>query len=518
MMVRILGKKNAEVPLSGGLFALEESQTYAVVGVPRHANVSLGSVRLEWNPGSASFALPIGFWVGNQELRIQDGESALSFPVRVDPSKDKLPASEWMVMLQELESWMPGGTVGREGGTLGKTSEGVPAPMVAVALGPLIPVLVKSLLAIGEQPKSRRIEFEHDVSLHAVRKVGTDTLRWLAHKPEVMTAIDPWAVVRQGPRNPLVPQFLAEDSVDHPVNRYIAWAVARITAKLRATAKSLERAASEAGTFSDSKSWYSARAAELTSGAEALAYFLRNSFLRQVPPELPSESAILALHDEPRYARVHALLRRFLAPRFNLSSGEGPAAAVRPSYGLYEVWCFLAMQRALAACLPGADWKDQNLDCLLDGTGEGARYVATAPGKGSLELHFNRTFRGFSAGQNDEWFSISTTRRPDFVIAWYPTRGTPGWLILDAKYRVSRKSVQEAFESAHIYRDSLVWPTLGGRCQAMWLLVPAVLKKFRPWTELEFMRRFGMGLRCLTPGSKNDESLGSEVLAALKVL
>jgi hypothetical protein len=390
--------------------------------------------------------------------------------------------------------------------------------MVAVALGPLIPVLVNALRVIAEQPKSRRIELEHDVSLHAVRKVGTDTLRWLARKPEVMAAVDPWAVVRQGPRNPLVPQFLAEDSVDHPVNRYIAWAVARVTTQLRATAQSLESAARDAGSFSDSGSWYSARATELTSGAEALASFLRSSFLRQVPPEPPSESAILALHDEPRYARVHALLRRFLAPRFNLSSGQGPGAAVRPSYGLYEVWCFLAVQRALAACLPTADWKGLNLDCLLDGTGEGARYVATVPGKGSLELHFNRSFRGFIAGQRAEWFSISSARRPDFVIAWHPAQGAPSWLILDAKYRVSRQSVEDAFESVHIYRDSLVWTALGGRCQAVWLLVPAVLEECRPWAEPEFMRRFGSGLRRLTPGSKNDDSLGSEVLAALKVL
>lgn len=225
-------------------------------------------------------------------------------------------------------------------------------------------------------------------------------------------------------------------------------------------------------------------------------------------PQPPTEAALLVVTDDPLYARVHRVCRPFLSPRFRLD-GTGPGAAVRPSFHLYEVWCFFATQRQLAAALPDWSWSLRGAKNLLAlrGTGAGAVWSAEGP-TGSLRLLFNPTFASYFQREGRDRWSLSGERRPDLVVTFSGEDGVRSWLCLDAKYRAGRKNLGDALSSAHIYRDSLRYEGYGGSCRAAVLLAPARAAEAGEWFGAEFRRRHGMGIEALTPGRADESQLG----------
>lgn len=210
-----------------------------------------------------------------------------------------------------------------------------------------------------------------------------------------------------------------------------------------------------------------------------------------------------AVVDDPSYARLHRLGRLFRSPLFQLGSLPGsPGAATRPSYELYELWTFLALRRLLGVLLPEHRWTSQGLaplSCLGEPL-EGASFEATGPGL-TLRLLFNPTFNGYLSRGAAPRFSISKARRPDLVLLWQEGEWRR-WVCLDAKYRVTKDNLAEAFESAHFYRDSLRWPEWGGRCEAAVLLAPAELNACSPWFDPGFLAEHQVGVFRLTPGAE----------------
>ena len=72
--------------------------------------------------------------------------------------------------------------------------------------------------------------------------------------------------------------------------------------------------------------------------------------------------------------------------------------------------------------------------------------------------------------------TISTERRPDFVLTYRQGQQLVRWILLDAKYRVGLAGITDALADMHVYRDSLRWvagSTLMAP-EAGYLLVPAV--------------------------------------------
>jgi hypothetical protein len=227
-----------------------------------------------------------------------------------------------------------------------------------------------------------------------------------------------------------------------------------------------------------------------------------------------SAGALLSVVDDPVYGRFQRLARRFLSPRLAPDWDPGHPdrdcpAPVRPSFELYELWTFLELQRLLAARLPGVAWSGVGLEHVrsLTGSGAGARWVGRWPGRGTLTVRFNQTFRGYLSrgGAGGEGpYSISGERRPDLVVTWDPDpdnqASAPAWVCLDAKYRVTREHLGDAFASAHIYRDALRWEAYGGRCRGAVLVAPAMVEDCAPWFSPTFRQREGVGVIRLTPG------------------
>lgn len=479
---------------------LEEARTHWL----SHSGATaawLDELELPWNASREAFQLEIGHFVGVMpRLRLLTESGETEYRVEVLPREEKLSPEAWSVMLADLDAWLSGVTVGSEIARHGEVSTaGASAPWLVSALLPLLPALRDALQRIADEPRERsRTELE-DVPLHAVRRADSATIRWLSRHPEAVLG-------RRGDfdgRPPLVPQRLARETFDHPANRYLVWLVRRIVETLEGCAEKLEQLsrtdrakADEAG-----QKWLSAKAARCADEAEKLDAMRKRSFLRSLPSQTATEAALTVFQDDPRYARFHRLARPFLSPRFRLRDSENPKAAIRPSFDLYELWTFLAMEHLLRQALPNAKWSQKGYGNLLrlDSHGTGAHCSAALP-EGTLELHFNLRFRSYLKRGEGKRFSLSRARRPDLVVTWKPHSGDARWICLDAKYRVSAENLGDAFQSLHIYRDSLIYEDFGDKCRAAWLLVPAQEEGCEEWFSAKFFEDYGLGAVQLTPG------------------
>ncbi|WP_438029802.1 DUF2357 domain-containing protein [Sorangium sp. So ce233] len=107
-------------------------------------------------------------------------------------------------------------------------SEGTTAAVLATALLPLVPALVRAVHAIAAAPRELATSTREDVPWRGVRRADRETLHWLARHPAAARAVDPWPAARAGEQDPYVPQDTTHETVDHPVNRYVAWLVGRV--------------------------------------------------------------------------------------------------------------------------------------------------------------------------------------------------------------------------------------------------------------------------------------------------
>jgi hypothetical protein len=500
--------------LQDGVALLEEDRTYRLalqLGEAARAGwrAWFGEMELEWEPDTTSFVVRTGYWVGSQSLRIHGPQGEQLVPVEVLPRKTKLESEAWAHLLRDLDAWMPGSTVGREGGRHGNVgNSGCDIAGIASVLGDLVPSFISALETLLRAPRERSVEHWTEVPMHAVRQADRTTLRWLVCHPDVYQTVLGHTEERRNGREVLVPKRAWRGDLDHAANRYVAWLTRQVVRKLLGTAECVRKGLGRKKSLDpDIERWCKGRAEWLVQGAEALETLLQRTPLGALSPEPASESAVLTLVNDPVYARVHAFAQLFLSPRFQLPEDDALLdAPVRPSYELYELWTFLALQRTLKEYLPGAHWTSSDIDKLrlFDENPNGASYTAHWAGHGTLTLYFNQPFPGFltEKRKNHSCWSISGARRPDLVVTWKPDNGSGRWLCLDAKYRTDGRAVAESFESVHIYRDALRWQGLGdrGRCAGAVLLVPAMTPDTAPWFEKSFRDEHGAGVFCLTPG------------------
>ncbi|WP_083681687.1 DUF2357 domain-containing protein [Archangium sp. Cb G35] len=511
--MEVYERRGEPLPLTEGVLYLEEARQYFVApeaGGPGDTRASLGPLALEWDSEERAFRLPIAQWVGAQVLRVASKGEEWTAAVQVVPRADKLSEHAWAVLLSDLEAWLPALSVGEQPGLQGAVvTGGSRVSHLVEAVLPLVPALMKAVREIISAPRQRTSRSETVLPANRVRRVERSTLGWLERHPEAARALSArWDTEADARRPPLVPAGLATETLDHPANRYVAWLVRSIARDLGTYAEVLQGTtqggAAPAGTDAgDWVRWCAARAEALREASAVLQALGRRSWLAALTPSPPTEAAMAVVVDDPSYARLHRLGRHFRSPLFRLGTvPDAPGAATRPSYELYELWTFLALRGLLGRLLPEYQWTSQGLEPLatLGEPLDGASFEGTGPG-GTLRLLFNPTFRGYLSRGKAPRFSVSGERRPDLVLLWSEGERRR-WVCLDAKYRVARDGLSDAFESAHLYRDSLRWPEWGGRCEAAVLLAPAELPACAPWFEPGFLAEHQVGVFRLTPGTE----------------
>lgn len=491
-MIAIVNRKGEQAPFEDGVWLLEESTRYAVRGVER---VERDEVPLPGLSGG-DFELDTGHAVGKAVLRWWGKDGTGVALLDVAPRADKLGLEEWERLIEDLESWLPGLTTGFDGtrhGEVGKA--GCTSGWFAEALLPLVPALVQAVrVLVGELRLRTRTELV-DEPFRRVRQANRETAAYIARNPEAAAWLDGWKALERRGKPPTVPLRRIHQTLDHPANRYMRWLLERVVRRLSEAATRLEAV----GARTDVRGWCAPRARRLRQAATDIALLVRRSPLSRIRSTPPTDAAFAVVVDDPHYARVHALARKFVSPAFSLAESETPAS-VKPSYDLYELWCFLAVARSFES-LEKFTWKATGLGPLLaeTGTGGGASFVGKSA-EGTMSIAFNRTFVSFTHPKKGERWSLSGERRPDIVVSWRPADASEGaWVFFDAKYRVGDNLV-DAFGSAHVYRDSLRWTGFGGAPLGGLLLTPASTDSTDVFFHEAYREEFGIGACVLKPG------------------
>ena len=511
--LRITDPQGQAVPRRGGAWVLDEAQVYQLRAPGGPFQATLAGRPIPWEKTGLRLDLPMA--VGRMDLSLVAAGYRTVLPLEIRPAGSKLDEACWEALLADLEAWLPGLTTGAEGSRVGQVGlTGVSAPLLAEALLPLIPALERTLRALLEASRRRVRDRLEEVPLHRTKAVDRETMAWLCRHPREAAWLDPELALEQKGAPPSLPHRTTMDTLDHPANRHVAWLVLRVVQRMDETAHALN--AVTGSKLTDTAAWAHARADALRAAASRLRRMHRRSFLRALRPAPATESAMLVVMDQPLYARVHRLCRRLLAARFSLETGS-EATATRPSFHLYELWCFLAVKRVLEDALgPSFQWRAAGLGKMLklDGSGTGA--VFTASNKAAtLQLLFNPRFPSALRklkGRGPR--SISSERRPDIVLTW-ATGQTRRWLVLDAKYRVGSQNLGQALESAHIYRDALRWPAFGGHCAGAWLLAPRRTTDADLWFQEEFHQEHGLGVLELRPGTAPPDTTNTRLASIL---
>jgi len=497
MRIDILDPQGVAVAFQDGAFCLEEACIYRI-HAPGASSASLDG-RLLAATGDGRFVLDLYWAVGAHTLTLVGTDGPAAHPLRVSPGSAKLSPSLWADVLEDIESWLAGVSLGVAGPRHGAVGhDGVAAPLLVEALLPLLPGLESALREVLVDPRHLERHHEVDRLLRECRRVDPSTLAWISRHQEVAFWLDGWNSAEAVGASPSIPTQTSLATLDHPVNRYVAWLLDRVIIRLVEVADALDVLANRR----DDLGWCTPRAECARAGAERLKRVRTNSWIARVPRSPISEAALLVIADDPRYARFHRFARRFCSATFRLLGDPGdPGAPVRPSFSIYEIWCFLALQQLLEAALPGWTCSAEGLGKLLviGGSGEGARWTAIRDGE-QITIEFNATFRSLYAHGQATRFSLSGKRRPDFVITRDSADKPCRWLVLDAKYRAGRENLADSLTSLHIYRDALQDTERGGRCVAGLLLAPADCTEVLQWFDPDWQQMHGLGIVALAPG------------------
>jgi hypothetical protein len=514
--VRVVDLTGHAASSDAGTLILEENREYRVhlSDLGGEASCRLGLVALPRSLDGEAFVLRLGHAVGRMELVLDAPPTLLRQRVEVRARAEKLDVAAWSALVDELAVWLPDVLLGLSTASDGSVSlAGVQAGLAVAAMEPLLAPLLDAIAAVVRSPMTYDLHRPVDRRMHAIRRVRPETLRWVARHPEVAAALGGGAQETSVPADPWVPTRVPEATVDHPANRAVRWYAERVASALDPLAIALRKAAS--GMMDDATAWCLALARALELASQRLRHLVRSSFLGSVPAAPPDEGAMLTLQDEPRYARVMRLARRIIGARFSADAGDGEVVApVRASFELYELWCLLALRRSIDQALGAVEWEHGAFgDDPLLAHDLGGLSLRRAHAGGTLLIGYNHTF---SAQAGRSRHALTGERRPDLVVSWRGADGEGSWVVLDAKYRVQRASITEAFASLHVYRDALLLQGHGGRPKAGLLLVPEVGSDCANWASPGFLAAHGLGLWRLRPGESEGGALGRWVLQHLE--
>ena len=437
-----------------------------------------------------------GFYAGQVEATLQDETGTCRGRWRLDVSPDinKLGRDAFTMMLKEIWKYDPTLALGteparRQFGTLGEHQNSI---IEFLRLRYRATDIEQSLRILLQEP-IRSLRTRRRLSPpHLVRRADRHTVQSALRQPALLAAIgtiqpDDLPAFTKQPKQPVANVPDVTYHYDNAINRCLLYSLRALIRRCKNLRTQLEVKATQADSpiaqrWPEWKKFLDAFHQKLKTAERCLPF----------PEVTKAEVTAAGLNA----VSAHPLCTRFWRVNWEaLRHGvTGPEPAdwlpLNPTWELYERWCFLALRRWLKELLPDdVDWWDSSpsgADRLLSGQSSNGTTV---------RLHLQRTF-GSSKNRPREFWSISGERRPDIVLDW--RHGDDGgFLIFDAKYRVTRTNVLDAMGSAHIYNDSLRMNQT--RPAASVLLTPAYTEV--PWLETpEFFDEHRSGVLPLHPG------------------
>ncbi len=465
---------------------------------PSTIKISEHETEVRWN-------WDIDHYAGEIELALS-AENTEPFHTRLDvsPHPDKLGRQLHAELLSELQELAEGLAFGLTAGQAPVSSNPALSPLVScyALFRTYAPLLVSSFSRIAERPHRRLRGFREEVAIHKVRRCDARTVVRASRSVAAHAVLR----IRGQAADPCarfdVPRM--EHTFDTPLNRYIRHLLGCLTTAAQNLASSLEAYRCDSD---EVKQRVGAWAAHLRDILAAISRMEREAFLEDVAPSASDPSALIAISRHPHYARFAKICRLILHPSVLLGAIDEARMTMRPTYEIYEYWCFLKLGTMLREQFPDFAWHSScgpmAAGLLLSIPDEST--LSGSQGDKELTLTFQKNYR-HKPSCAPEPFSISTPFRPDFVLS-LRQGGCSRLLIFDAKYRSSPFSIKEALRDMHVYRDAIRVSSARSAVDAAFILVPAFDSGMARFFESAYREEYGFGGFRLTPGGDHDEPL-----------
>lgn len=471
--------------------------------------MSIGSARVtpmdneivwEWEYRSES-------WCGRSHLVVNTDDGPIEVVVMTVPSGTKYSEDEYDRMIARLLAYHSDIAWGVAPGLsqVQESSKLSPAIAVPSLLQHYLDPLLRQLQRILDEPVLASFREEILRAFDPTRPLKPHTLRWLSAHPSQAKRVG------SGNLDVLLPQQRQAETHDHPANRYVKTVVSRLLQCFERTASTLETFPKGRPIGDHERARCSHLAHRVRAASERLRSALQHPVLEAVVPGPMTEGAAQVFSGYPHYARFGRIARRLLSTGIELTSTGRLEASLRRSWDLFELYCLHRLVERLEAAL-GDSWRyDRSpyLQALLCAPDEGIFWLAVRGGD-RWELRYQQFFKRGGQGPS----SITVGRQPDFVLSHSSDGTLDRWLLLDAKYRSSELSLNQALESMHIYRDSLRWNANAEPLRAAggYLLVPCIIGAADKYATADFLNRWQIGLIDI-----EDESLGARLLAVSRL-
>ena len=437
---------------------------------------------------AASWCWEPRFFAGEvtAKLTAPNGFEGGLFLLDVAPEPTKMGRQVFDRMVMDLWQTDPLLVIGTEPGTrqIGELGTTQNAWLEFARFRRYAPEFLRAASLVRSNPRRSLTVRRIAAPLHRVRHVDARTALSLARSPAVALLTGKARLRRSAAGDERLDVPFNEETLDCAANRAM---LAVLNALVRRGRSLLERLPDLVSKERDveTRTSLAARWPTRRLATEALVIHLK-ALSRQLPFSAVKRSEITAagltaIAADPGYARAWG--RAWRALRQGVEVGTGVERLwMSPSWEIYERWCFLRIGQLLAAVLPAWNWQRSS-----------DRWVGRSSDR-AAELRLQPTFRS-SPEEIDGMWSISGERVPDLVLTVRSPESTR-FVVLDAKYRVTRSNVLDAMTSAHVYQDSL---RIGARRpEASLLLVPA--GGGTPWMEAPtFQSTHRVGVCVLAP-------------------
>jgi predicted component of viral defense system (DUF524 family) len=496
----------------------------------------LGDV--DWGAGryvrrdQVSWRWQVRDYVGEVTVGVEDANGNPLFPIRevlVDPNRSKLTRDQFAVMVNDISAQaiiaytLSPATRRIE---LGRRREAFNLAQLEYIRQQIEP-LRKAVEAIARRPRRVLVDEDEIMPLSRARAPDDRSIAWLLGRPRELTRVEHSAVPVgvQGLHRRMrghLPERLQVSrrrvTYDTYENRLLKHFLRRLNTVLCHTQMRLTEASAMSNRQLDEQVIRLARRRqnELKDYRRILYNLLDLDFLREVGALRQLKPVTPTLRKDPHYARFYDIYRRFdraITP----FDGDPFKLSLEKTWQLYEYWCFFQVVAALRQIVGEAIVFDARP--ILEPHPD--RVSLTLPAAAitvnpRVHVRFQNSYPyygWYTAGEGAGVGTYSHEMRPDISIE---ISGSDGQLeqiiVLDPKYRVSGRSLNEAMDDLHRYKDAIVGPDRRRLVHTALALCPSSERAKGLYFRPDYIRTHGLGALVLRPGDDRAvESLASNL-------
>ena len=422
-------------------------------------------ISLSYEPENSCWLWSPGLFAGEvcAELRDEEQRTVARYRLDVSPDPTKLGRYMFDAMVERIAAINPLLLLGTEPASIAIGTEGdlVAPNLQYLRLRLYGEAYIASLQEIARKPIRRLRQRRQLGRIGDARRVDIQTVRATRNSASSALAL---AGVHDDPERARFDLPYTDETFDNGANRAMRYFLDAVVARLRRLREQLAREERKNETRTELSERWPERRRVLASLERALRTVSRRTPFSEISRRELTSAGLNAVSGHPAYARAQRLAWSILR-----SGAAGYDASethqLTTSWEVFERWCFIEVAEVAAKVL-GKDFDPAHLRFR---NGDKAAYRASN-GQETFEIQLQETFSAYRDGTHDK-LSVSRLRVPDITLRYWKGGKLHRWIVLDAKYRVSRSNVLDAMASAHIYHDAL--RVEGRRPDLSLLLVPA---------------------------------------------